>query len=70
MNERLGIAQDGGNESEDEGDPDIEEIQATMSPDGAIKITQEFLRKGQNSATLEDFELLKIVGKGTFGKVY
>lgn len=36
---------------------------------GAIKIGVEFVENRQRTLKIEDFELLKVVGKGSFGKV-
>jgi len=40
------------------------------SQDKVGNVQNEFTRKGRKTAKLEDFDLLRIVGKGTFGKVY
>lgn len=55
-----------GNAEED--DPDEEdEVQKSIAelPSQVI-----FKKKNKEEATLEDFKLLRIVGKGTFGKVF
>ncbi|KAK5069672.1 Serine/threonine-protein kinase, partial [Cryomyces antarcticus] len=36
---------------------------------GALKIGVKFVENRQKSLSIEDFELLKVVGKGSFGKV-
>lgn len=36
---------------------------------GSLKIGVSFVENKQRSLKLEDFELLKVVGKGSFGKV-
>ncbi|KAI5283303.1 hypothetical protein KEM55_001640, partial [Ascosphaera atra] len=36
---------------------------------GAIKVGVSFVENKQRSLKMEDFELLKVVGKGSFGKV-
>ena len=36
---------------------------------GSIKIGVKFVENRQNTHKIEDFELLKVVGKGSFGKV-
>lgn len=59
----------------DSDDEEEEQIKATMHGagdmgGGAGPATAEYLKKGAATATLEDFMMLKIVGKGTFGKVF
>lgn len=47
-------------------------------PDGAEEVAQSiavgsttvFKKKNKEDAVLEDFQLIRIVGKGTFGKVF
>lgn len=36
---------------------------------GNIKVGVEFVENRQKSLSIDDFELLKVVGKGSFGKV-
>lgn len=58
------------NGSEDEEDEQIKATMqggATMNPGHAAT---DFRKQGAAEATLEDFIMLKIVGKGTFGKVF
>jgi len=62
--------QDLGYHNEEEEDPDEEcdnEVQKSIA-DMPAKIL--FKKKNKCDAKLEDFKLLRIVGKGTFGKVY
>lgn len=60
-----------GFEEEDE-DPedkiDTDEIKQTVAGGFQAKLVQKINRKDE--AKLEDFELMRIVGKGTFGKVF
>lgn len=55
-----------GNAEED--DPDEEEEVAKSIADLPSQII--FKKKNKEDASLEDFKLLRIVGKGTFGKVF
>ena len=60
-----------GFEEEDE-DPedkiDTDEIKQTVAGGVQAQLVQKINRK--DDAKLEDFELMRIVGKGTFGKVF
>lgn len=64
------------NAEEQEKDESDEEIQQSMAgpSQGQQKVedTPELVHKGKNNdvAKLEDFEIVRIVGKGTFGKVF
>ena len=54
----------------EEDDPDDEnEVQKSITNLPSQKVFQN-KKKGVVDSTLEDFQLLKIVGKGTFGKVF
>ena len=56
------------NENVEENDPDaMDEVQNSVveAPAQATHI-----KAGREKASLEDFKLIKIVGKGTFGKVF
>lgn len=55
-----------GNAEED--DPDEEEEVAKSIADLPSQVV--FKKKNKEDASLEDFKLLRIVGKGTFGKVF
>lgn len=51
----------------EEEDPDgQDEVQQSI----AVGSTNVFKKKGKEDAVLEDFQLIRIVGKGTFGKVF
>ena len=51
----------------EEEDPDgQDEVQQSI----AVGSTTVFTKKDREPAALEDFELQRIVGKGTFGKVF
>mgnify|MGYP000088047020 CR=1 FL=1 len=57
-----------GHNAEEE-DPDEEENEVKQSiSDMPSQVV--FKRKNKEDASLTDFELLRIVGKGTFGKVF
>lgn len=63
------------NRDRDSDDEEEEQIVQTMKAgpqeignSGGFKT--DFQRKGAANASLEDFTMLKIVGKGTFGKVF
>ena len=59
-------------ENPEEEDPDeIEddnEVKASVA--GIYEFTQVHKNAKKEDAKLDDFEMLRIVGKGTFGKVY
>lgn len=56
----------------DSDDDEEEQIKATMqgADMGMGVAATEYQKKGALAAKLEDFMMLKIVGKGTFGKVF
>ena len=62
----------GAGQPDEENSEEEEQIKATMqNPNMAPgHAATEFTKKGAATATLEDFIMLKIVGKGTFGKVF
>ena len=63
-----------GDDKDDSDDDEEEQIKATMqganNEMGMGVTATEFQKKGAVAAKLEDFIMLKIVGKGTFGKVF
>ena len=57
----------------DSDDDEEEQIKATMQGTGDVGMgvaATEYQKKGAVAAKLEDFMMMKIVGKGTFGKVF
>ena len=57
------------NESTEEGDAEEDaEIMMSMAP--GAKGTKNAFSRSKQEARLEDFDRLKLVGKGTFGKVF
>jgi serine/threonine protein kinase len=49
---------------------DDQEIAMTMAGNGPNKLVNTFTKSNVTAATLDQFERLNLVGKGTFGKVF
>lgn len=58
------------NAEEEEADEEENEVKKSVAGHHEYAATTVFKRKEKQDAKLEDFELIKIVGKGTFGKVF
>ena len=62
--EEGGGEEEGGDEEADEGED--EDLGATTQDDGPI---ENLMEKGKK-ISLDDFQMLKVIGRGSFGKVY
>lgn len=56
------------NAEEEDADEDDNEVKKSVAGEYQSKLV--FRNTKKEDAKLEDFELIKIVGKGTFGKVF
>lgn len=45
----------------------MDEVQHSVAEQPA---NPQYVKKGKEVASLEDFKLIRVVGKGTFGKVF
>ena len=67
---QYNVAKDFEHHNEEEEDPDDDCDNEVAKSIAEVPAKVIFKKKNKNDAKLEDFQLLRIVGKGTFGKVY